>query len=82
MPTAYAGPPLKGLINQPDEPPPVWPDPEGKVRGIALFPLYPTVPQAARSDVELYENLALFDALRSGAARERELAKELLSQRL
>ena len=82
MPTAYAGPPLNGLINQPDDLPPVWPDPTGEVRGIALFPLYPTAPRAARSDTELYENLALFDALRSGAARERELAKELLSQRL
>ena len=27
MPTGYAAQPLKALIVQPDEPPPVWPDP-------------------------------------------------------
>ena len=40
MPTGYAAPPLKALIMQPDEPPPVWPDPEGTVRrGISEFHL-------------------------------------------
>ena len=29
MPTSYAAQPLRKLIMQPDEPPPVWPDPEG-----------------------------------------------------
>ena len=82
LPTAYAAPPLMTLVSQPSEPPPVWPDPSGERRGIALYPLYPTVPQAARSDPRLYECLALFDALRGGAARERQLASELLSERL
>jgi hypothetical protein len=58
------------------------PDPDGDRRGMALYPLYPTVPKAARIDFVLYESLALFDALRSGAARERQLASQLLSQRL
>jgi hypothetical protein len=49
---------------------------------MALYPLYPTVPQAVRSDPALYENLALFDALRSGAARERQMATEMLIERL
>lgn len=82
LPTAYAAPPLVTLVSQPSEPPPVWPDPSGERRGIALYPLYPTVPQAARADPQLYECLALFDALRSGAARERQLASQLLSERL
>jgi len=80
--TAYAAPPLASLITQPTELPPVWPDPEGDRRGMALYPLYPTVPKAARIDSVLYESLALFDALRSGTARERHLAGQLLSERL
>jgi len=81
VPTAYAAPPLSELINQPAELPPVWPDPSGERRGMTLHPLYPTVPQAARKDKKLYENLALFDALRGGAARERQLASKLLEAR-
>lgn len=79
VPTGYAAPPLVTLVSQPDELPPVWPDPSGDRRGMALYPLYPTVPHAARTDPALYECLALFDALRSGAARERQLATQLLS---
>lgn len=82
VPTGYAASPLKELINQPAEFPPVWPDAQGLTRGIALYPLYPSVPNAIKADVKLYENLALFDALRAGAAREREIAKDLLRERL
>jgi hypothetical protein len=82
VPTSHAAPPLEKVIVQTSELPPVWPDPNGPRRGMALYPLYPTVPQAARSDPALYENLALFDALRSGAARERQLATEMLIERL
>jgi hypothetical protein len=82
LPTAYAAPPIATLITQSSDVTPVWPDPEGDRRGVALYPLYPTVPKAARADLALYELLALFDALRSGAARERQLASQLLSDRL
>jgi hypothetical protein len=82
MPTAYAAAPLRELINQADDIPPVWPDPNGLVRGVAITPLYHSVPFAASADPKLYECLALFDALRSGAAREREKAEELLLARL
>lgn len=82
MPTAYAAPPLCSQINQSDaEMPPVWPCPDGDRRGITFYPLYPSVPQAARKDPVLYETLALFDALRGGAARERNLAAKLLEER-
>ena len=40
MPTGYAAHPLSELIMQPDEPPPVWPDPERKVRCYEFSPLY------------------------------------------
>jgi hypothetical protein len=82
VPTAYAAPPLASRIAQPNELPPVWPDPKGEQRGISFHPLYPTVPAAARRDRQLYELLALFDALRGGAARERQMANQLLSERL
>ncbi len=82
VPTAYAAPPLATRVSQPNEAPPVWPDPEGEQRGVSFHPLYPTAPFAARKDRLLYEFLALFDALRGGAARERQLAGQLLSERL
>jgi hypothetical protein len=82
LPTSYAAPPLKGKIVQPDEPPPVWPDPEGNERGYEFSPLYKSVPRAAARDSALYELLALVDAIRDGRARERELAVRELKARL
>jgi hypothetical protein len=81
VPTAYAAPPLRDKILQLDELPPVWPSADGDRRGVSFYPLYPSVPQAARKDPALYETLALFDALRGGAARERNLAAKLLEER-
>ena len=39
MPTAHAAPPLDANFPDSGEPPPVWPDPEGSVRGMAFAPL-------------------------------------------
>ncbi len=80
--TAYAGPPLRDLLTQPDAPPPVWPDPQGDAQGFSFSPLYRTVPEAARKDRALYELLVLTDALRDGGAREREVAARELRARL
>jgi hypothetical protein len=52
----------------------VWPHPEGLITGIALAPLFPSVPKAAAIDQNLHRGLALIDAIRGGAAREREFA--------
>ena len=82
MRTAHAAAPLAKKLAAGNEPPPVWPDPEGDVRGEALEPLYRSVPSAARADASLYEWLALVDAIRSGRARERELATKELQRRL
>ena len=82
LPTSYAAPPLNSLVIQSDEPPPVWPDPEGEVRGYEFSPLYRSVPKAAANDKNLYELLALVDAIRDGRARERELAVNELTARL
>lgn len=58
----------------------VWPDPDGRQRGISILPFYPKVTLAVRSDSAMYEALALVDVLRAGAAREREAAEILLGQ--
>ncbi len=81
--TGYAAPPLDSMIRATaTEPPPVWPDKDGESRGEALYPLYPTVPQAARRLPALYELLALFDAIRAGSLREQSLARKILDERL
>ena len=77
LPTAHAAPPLASEIVGSDLPP-VWPDPEGTVRGEAFSPLYRSAPAAARRDARLYSCLALLDAIRGGRARERKLAEEHL----
>lgn len=82
FPTAYGVSPLKEKVLFADENPPVWPNPEGTHRGVTLQPLYPNLPLAAQDDIALYELLALFDALRIGQARERELAAALLRELL
>ena len=82
MPTAYASAPLNQIMAVSEEPPPVWPDPEGVVRGESFSPLYASVPVAANQDPLLYELLSLVDALRGGRARERHLAEKELKKRL
>ena len=82
MPTGYAAPILADKIIQSNEPIPVWPYKAGTVRGEMLYPLYPTVPEAAGRNKDLYDLLALFDAIRGGSPRERALAMPLLEERL
>jgi hypothetical protein len=82
MPTAYAAPPLSDQIAASSDLPPVWPDAEGKVRGITFEPLHRAAVEAARRDPAVHELLALIDALRDGRARERQLAEKELSARL
>jgi len=82
VPTSYAAEPLKSEIASSHDLPPVWPWPEGDTRGIGLEPLYKKVPQAALRDRDLYELLALVDAIRDGRARERKIAERVLVDRL
>lgn len=83
MPTGYAADPLRDqFLSSNDDLVPVWPDPKGTVRGIVVQPLYKSAPMAAKRDKRLYEYLVLVDAIRSGRARERGKAIEILSQRL
>ncbi|MGV1050234.1 MAG: hypothetical protein ACOYD4_17105 [Solirubrobacterales bacterium] len=82
LPTAGAAAPLADRLSGSSANPPVWPDAQGKVRGIALEPLHPVVPKVARRDPKLGELLALFDTIRIGDARERGLAAKELKWRL
>ena len=82
IPTAWAASPLADELSQSGNNPPVWPDPHGGVRGVALEPLDPRVPDAVRRDEELGQLLALVDAIRIGGPRERALAAEGLKARL
>ena len=80
VPTAYGAAPLNSVIAPSSDPVPVWPHPQGTTRGLSLAPLYPSVPDAALKDERLYAVLTLFDAIRSGRARERNAAQELLEE--
>ena len=80
--TGYAAPPLRDLILQPDDAPPVWPYAEGTVRGCEFEPLDARAPEAALNDPELYTLLVLVDAIRDGRPRETKLAADILKERL
>ena len=82
MPTAQGAPFVKSVFESASDPLPVWPDAHGKLRGIGIAPLYPSVPQAAGADEALYRLLVLCDLLRGGQAREREWAANHLKELL
>lgn len=77
VPTSHSAPAFAGVF-APGSDDWVWPHPNGSVRGQGLEPLHPSVPFAAAQDAQLYEMLALFDALRVGRARERGMALKRL----
>lgn len=80
VPTAWSAPPLAEAFRGADAV--VWPSGAGTMRGQSLTPLYPGAPALARARPDLYELLALVDALRIGRARERGLATAQLRKRL
>lgn len=84
IPTSYAAPVFQNKIAFGKDPIPVWPYAEGSQRGLALKPLYSSVPSSISQypDQAFYDLLALVDAIRQGRARERNMAVELLRRRL
>lgn len=52
----------------------VWRYAKGVARGQMIEPLYPSVPEAALRDEELYQLLVIADTLRMGRSREKEIA--------
>lgn len=79
--TAFAAPVLRDEFaqNLDDVGVSVWPHPTGENRGVALTPLYRSVPDIVRPGDMLYDALCLLDAIRIGRAREQQRAAELLA---
>ena len=82
--TSYAAPIFKNHIMVGQNPIPVWPYAEGTERGLALKPLYRSVPESVTQypDQLFYESLTLIDAIRAGRARERNIAIKLLKEKI
>lgn len=78
--TAYSAPPLNEQIISEEKL--VWPYGEGSERGQAIEPLYPNAPKACLKNELLYELMSLTDALRVGRAREKNLAFDMLKERI
>ncbi len=78
IPTSFAHPKFKYIKYDNDEVL-VWPYAEGKVKGISLLPIYPTLPEACLKDKNLYKLSSFVEMIRAGRARERNIAeKELI----
>lgn len=76
IPTSHSGAKLSQKIVSDTEY--VWPCEEGSTKGIAVSPLYASVPHAVLKDSKLHHLLALVDAIRIGKTREQAMAiKEL-----
>ena len=84
VPTGIGAPLFHDKIASGNDPIPVWPDAQGKQRGVALAPIHPSVPKALRDypDENFYQWLVLVDTIRSGRARERNIATQLLKEKL
>jgi hypothetical protein len=80
MATAHSAAPLNHIIQSEEYY--VWSFAEGKIRGQSIEPLHPSVPKACLLDQQLYELLALTDALRVGRSRERKIAMDELEKRI
>lgn len=80
VPTAWASPLVSRHFAGSDSSPPVWPHPEGIVRGYEVSPLYRAAPGAALRDNRLHDLLALVDVFRIGRAREVKMARELFRE--
>jgi hypothetical protein len=84
IPTGLGAEPLCGsMIVGSGELLPVWPSELGKVRGIALEPLYRSCPVAAGNDSRLYRLLTLIDAIRDDdGVRQQRVAFDLFQREI
>ena len=81
VPTAWAALPLRAELVS-DDPPPVWPDPNGSVRGQAVAPLDSRLPALSRTWPAVAQLAALADAMRLGDASTRAVAQRHLHGRI
>jgi hypothetical protein len=83
VPAAWAAEPISQIIRESgQEPPPVWPDAQGPVRGQALQPLHPAAVRASQQSPALGNLLSIIDSLRAGDVRVRKVAAEELQRTL
>ncbi len=80
IPTAHSSSVLKNEIISNDHF--VWPYAKGTVKGQSIIPLYHTVPKAVLTDNNLYQLLALVDAIRIGNARDKKISFKKLEKRI
>jgi len=80
--TAWSAEPLSRILSGEADEPVVWAHAEGTMRGTAIEPIHPCVPDAARRDDVLHARLALIDALRAGGPRVRREAATALAESL
>ncbi len=82
--TSYAAPIFEKYIVLGNDPVPVWPCAEGDQRGLTLEPLYRSVPQSIikHPDPIFYDLLVLVDAIRIGRVRERNIAIQLVKEKI
>ena len=84
IPTSTGAPLFKDKIALGNDLVPVWPDARGEHKGVALEAIHPAVTKALQIEPDelFYELLVLVDAIRQGRPRERNLAIQLLKERL
>ncbi|MCA9490676.1 MAG: RNA-directed DNA polymerase [Myxococcales bacterium] len=82
VPTGAAVFPDEVDLPAPEAAPWVWPSEHGTLRGLALEPLYRTLPETVPHDPWLYEVLAILDLLRAGQTRDVRWARTALDRRL
>jgi len=77
IPTAFAKPGFRFVkYNKNDIY--VWPHANGKEKGTAILPIYPTLVRACLNDDKLYTLASLVEMIRVGRQREQKLAAEEL----
>lgn len=79
IPTSFAHPEFKFIKYGSDEIP-IWPSADGKVKGITLLPIYPTLPAACLEDKNLYKLSSFVEMIRAGRTRERNIAEKELAK--
>lgn len=82
VPTGFNAPMLQGQLVSSGADTHVWPYAKGSQRGPTITPLFESVPEAALKDEQLYELLALVDAIRLGNQRESKLAQVRFEERM
>ena len=83
IPAAWAAEPISTVVRQSEqEPPPVWPDAFGAVRGQALEPLHVAAVKASQETPSLASLLSIIDSLRAGDIRVRDVAAKELHKTL